>query len=201
MTRFCHVATALLACVSMTYISHACAETTIIILRHGEKPALGLGQLSCRGLNRALALPNVLLSRYGNPTTLYAPNPAIKKYDKGVPYAYVRPLATIEPLAIRAGLPVNLDWGMADISSLAGQLLAQTDGTYVVTWEHHFGEKLARRLLAASGGNPAEVPNWGDTDFDSIFVIRTRKGADGKQQATFAHEHEGLNDLPDTCGK
>ena len=28
---------------------------TIVMLRHGEKPAGGLGQLSCKGLNRALS--------------------------------------------------------------------------------------------------------------------------------------------------
>ena len=28
---------------------------TLICIRHGEKPATGLGQLSCQGLNRALA--------------------------------------------------------------------------------------------------------------------------------------------------
>lgn len=38
------------------------AETTIVIIRHGEKPSAGLGQLSCQGLNRALALPQVLLA-------------------------------------------------------------------------------------------------------------------------------------------
>jgi hypothetical protein len=29
---------------------------TMVCIRHGEKPLLGLGQLTCRGLNRALAL-------------------------------------------------------------------------------------------------------------------------------------------------
>jgi hypothetical protein len=191
----------LLACGSMLLAPLACADTTIVIVRHGEKPAQGLGQLSCKGLNRSLALPAVLLSRYGNPLAIYAPNPAIKKNDKGVAYAYIRPLATIEPLAIQAGLPVNVDWSMKDIEQLAGQLLAQPDGTLIVAWEHHWGEKLARHLLAASGGNPAEVPAWDDADFDSIFVVRITAGAQGAKHATFKRENEGLNDLPITCGK
>jgi hypothetical protein len=29
----------------------------IVVFRHGEQPAGGYGQLTCRGLNRALALP------------------------------------------------------------------------------------------------------------------------------------------------
>jgi len=175
------------------------ADTTIVIVRHGEKPVQGLGQLSCQGLNRSLALAPVLLSHYGTPTAIYAPNPAAKKIDKGLAYAYIRPLATIEPLAIRAGLPVNVDWGMADVTQLAEALLARTEGTQVVAWEHHLAEKLAKYLLAESGGNPAEVPDWGDADFDSIYVVRVA-GHDKGRQATFLHEKEGLNDLPSDCG-
>lgn len=174
------------------------ADTTIVIVRHGEKPTQGLGQLSCQGLNRSLALAPVLLFHYGKPVAIYAPNPAIKKIDKGVSYAYVRPLATIEPLAIKVGLPVNVDWGMADIAQLAEALLAQVEGTQVVAWEHHLAVKLAKQLLIMSGGNPAEVPDWSDTDFDSIYVVRVTEH-DKSRHATFIHENEGLNGLPDNC--
>jgi hypothetical protein len=51
---------------------------TLVCFRHGEKPPGGLGQLTCRGLNRALALPKVLLPRYGTPRFIFAPNPAQK---------------------------------------------------------------------------------------------------------------------------
>jgi hypothetical protein len=176
------------------------ADTTIIIVRHGEKPAQGLGQLSCRGLNRSLALAQILLSKFGQPVAIYAPNPAVKKIDKGVLYAYVRPLATIEPLAVRAGLPVNIDWGMTDIPQLTEVLLARTDGIQVVAWEHHFAEKLATHLLEVTGGNPQQVPTWADTDFDSIYIVRVT-GHDKDRHATFAHEAEGLNDLPDSCAQ
>mgnify|MGYP005816595341 CR=1 FL=1 len=178
--------------------SSALADTTIVIVRHGEKPEQGLGQLTCRGLNRALGLAPVLLSRYGKPVALYAPNPALKKMDKGVAYAYVRPLATIEPLAIRVGLPVNVDWGMAEVGPLAEALLARAGGTQVVAWEHHYAEKLAKHLLEAAGGSPEGVPSWGDADFDSIYVVRI-SGEGKHRQAVFAHENEGLNGLPDSC--
>jgi hypothetical protein len=39
------------------------AQETLIFVRHGEKPANDSGQLTCKGLNRALALPDVLLDR------------------------------------------------------------------------------------------------------------------------------------------
>ncbi len=174
------------------------ADTTIVIVRHGEKPALGLGQLSCQGLNRSLALPPVLLAHYGRPVAIYASNPSIKKNDQGVQYAYIRPLATIEPLAISSGLPVNIDWGMSDITPLAKVLLARNQGTQVVAWEHHFADKLARQLLALSGGNPHEVPDWNNKDYDSIYVVQVSEH-DKKRHATFTLESEGLNDLPTTC--
>ena len=166
----------------------AYADTEIIIVRHGEKPALGLGQLSCQGLNRSLALPHVLFSRFGKPVAIYAPNPAMKKFDKGVPYAYVRPLSTIEPYAIRLGLPINIE----EI------LLARTDGTQIVAWEHHFAVKVAQELLAKFGGNPGDVPDWNDEDFDSIYIVKVT-GIGKDRHTSFVHENEGLNDLSGEC--
>jgi len=84
-----------------------------VLLRHGEKPPGGLGQLTCKGLNRALALPSVLIGRYGKPDFIYAPNPSMQVKDGRIlpTYSYVRPLATIEPTAIRLGMPVNTQIG------------------------------------------------------------------------------------------
>ena len=184
---------------SCLLISFAKADTSIIIVRHGEKAALGLGQLTCRGLNRSLALAPLLLTRYGKPVAVFAPNPAIKKLDKGVLYDYVRPLATIEPLAIRAGLPVNVDFGMEDTAHLVQILLAQTEGTQIVAWEHHLGERLAKELLAAAGSDPTVVPTWDDADFDSIYIVKI-SGSGKDQHAIFGHENQGLNNLSDQCG-
>jgi hypothetical protein len=181
------------------------AESTIVIVRHGEKPLQGLGQLTCKGLNRSLELAPLLLGRYGNPVAIYAPNPAVLKEDNGIPYAYVRPLATIEPLAIRAGLPVNIEWGMTDIEPLVARIIATPTGTQIVAWEHHWGESLARRLLSRLGGNPDDVPRWEDADFDSVFVIRISEGdgdgekGKGARHVSFTHEQQGLNGLPQNC--
>src|SRR4029079_8546072 len=80
------------------------AQQTIVFLRHGEKPSGGLGQLTCQGLNRSLALPSVLIGRYGTPDYVYAQTPSVKMNDPAGSFYYVRPLATIEPTAIRAGI-------------------------------------------------------------------------------------------------
>lgn len=183
----------------MTLCSLAAADNVIVIIRHGEKPANGLGQLSCQGLNRALALAPLVIAKYGWPSALYAPNPALKKKDSGIQFFYVRPLATIEPLAIRAGLPVNLDWGMKDIKPLADALILPTEGVQVVAWEHHWAESLSKRLLQKTGSNPKQVPEWKDQDFDSIYIIHISTDARGKTTSTFSLEAEGLNGQPDQC--
>ena len=182
-----------------TLSSAAHADTTIVIVRHGEKPALGLGQLTCQGLNRSLALAPLLLSRYGAPVAIYAPNPAQQKRDRGVLYPYIRPLATIEPLAIRTGLPVNIKWGMTQIAPLAAEILAAPPGTHVVAWEHHWGEALARHVMARLGGHSVDVPRWEDSDFDSVFVIRAGKDSDGNKSISFRHEQEALNGMSESC--
>src|SRR6516225_3543006 len=111
---------------------------TIVMIRHGEKPANGLGQLTCEGLNRALALPRVIETKYGKPDAIFAPDPAQQKDDRGTKYDYVRPLATIEPTAIYFGLPVNASIGFADIDGLRAVLLspAYRRSRVVVAWEH-----------------------------------------------------------------
>lgn len=101
------------------------AASELIFIRHGEKPEKGLGQLNCQGLNRALALPKVLLTRYGTPDLLVAPNPGATKQDWGVVYNYVRPLATIEPLAIRLGMPVDTTLAWDDQDGLVTLLQAR----------------------------------------------------------------------------
>ena len=51
------------------------AQETIVAIRHAEKPSTSLGQLTCKGLNRALALPKVLIPRYGSQTGFMRPIP------------------------------------------------------------------------------------------------------------------------------
>jgi hypothetical protein len=97
---------------------------TIVMVRHGEKPLAGLGQLDCQGLNRSLALPHVIESRYGQPDFIFAPDPAKQKDDRGTKYDYVRPLATIEPTAIYFGLPVNTSIGFSKTGDLREALLS-----------------------------------------------------------------------------
>lgn len=59
----------------LLFSQSALAQETLIFVRHGEKPADNSGQLTCKGLNRALALPDVLLNRYGKPDFIFAAGP------------------------------------------------------------------------------------------------------------------------------
>lgn len=190
--------------------SHLSTETsgqtveTIVCIRHGEKPPGGLGQLTCRGLNRALALPNVLLAKYGKPQFVFAPNPTQKgdRNEKGAGngYNYVRPLTTIEPTAIRCGLPVNTQFGLLEIKSLENELQKQEykNATIFIAWEHVMLDKFVKNLLKTNGGNPAQVPAWPGNDYDTIFLVKIIHSEKG-ESATFTIDREGLNNLSDIC--
>ena len=192
---------AVAACL-VTLQAHAVddAVETIVMIRHGEKPERGLGQLTCKGLNRALALPRVIEAKYGKPDAIFAPDPARQKSDRGTNYDYVRPLATIEPTAVYFGLPVNASIGFADVEGLRAALLspAYRSSRVVVAWEHSIIEELARRIVKDAGGDTASVPRWPGEDFDSIYVLQIAHHG-GKMSAVLSVEHENLDDRAETC--
>ena len=170
---------------------------TIVCIRHGEKPPGGLGQLTIRGLNRSLALPKVLLGKYGKPQYVFAPNPT-EMVDGSPGYYYVRPLATIEPTAIQCGLPVDTKFGYTEIKDLENELTKTNyqGATIFVAWEHRWLDQFATNFVKDNGGDPKSVPIWGDDEYDMIFVFRLTKEND-KTQFSFTVDHEGLNGLSD----
>jgi hypothetical protein len=173
---------------------------TIVCIRHGEKPPGGLGQLTCRGLNRALALPKVLLEKFGSPQFIFAPNPTEKvdsKKDQSG-YYYVRPIATIEPTAIRCGLPVNTQFGYSEIKGLERELQkpAYRDATVFIAWEHGLLDDFAKNLVKDNGDDAARVPRWQSDEYDMIFVFKIVT-ENGRKTFSFTVDHEGLNGLSD----
>ena len=188
------------ACIACGLLSSAAraapdATETIVFLRHAEKPEAGLGQLDCQGLNRALALTAVLRKQFGVPDAMFAPNPTIAKPDHGITYDYIRPLATLEPAAIAFGLPIDVNIGYADGAALTQALEKPTHGKLaVVAWEHHQIAPAVRRLLADHGNHTAQVQDWPDADFDSLYVVSITPAG-----AVFEHRQEGLNGEPHDC--
>jgi hypothetical protein len=178
---------------------------TIVMMRHGEKAPGGLGQLDCKGLNRALALPKVLVGRFGRADAVFAPNPSVEVKEGALTrkrYSYVRPLATIEPTAIALGMPVNTQIGFPDVDGLEQAVTAPqyANSTVFIAWEHQYAYDFARQMLRAYGLDRSQVPFWQGDDYDTLFVFRIRRTAGSRPVMTFAVEKEGLSgSLPDIC--
>jgi hypothetical protein len=171
-------------------------QETIVAIRHAEKPASSLGQLTCKGLNRALALPGVLVPRYGKPDRIYAPDPGTRIGHLGnLSYSYVRPLMTIEPTAIQLEMPVNALIGFKNVNDLRRELLAaENENTVIyVAWEHAYLNEFAKRLLKSYGEDPGVVPDWPDDEYDRIYVFELRE-VDGKKKLTFRVDRQHLTE-------
>jgi hypothetical protein len=178
------------------------AQETIIAIRHGEKPPAGLGQLTCKGLNRALALPKVLIPRFGKPDAIYAPDPADEVNDgSNNQYSYVRPLTTIEPTAIGLGMPVHAQIGFKNIAKLRAELTAPAYANALIfmAWEHVMLNKFAQQMLKSYGDDPLIVPEWPNSEYDRIYIFKITRDH-GKPSLIFKVEYENLNgSLSDTC--
>ena len=195
-------------CASSPFLAAQTPHTggeTIVMIRHGEKPPTGLGQLTCRGLNRSLALAPLLIARYGKPDAIYAPDPAveIQEGNMGPHYSYVRPLATIEPTAIRLGMPVNTQIGYDQTAELQQALLQPTfaHSLIFVAWEHDNLYRFAQQMLQAYGDGASLLPPWPGWDYGTIYVFHvTRPENGGKPHATLSIQQENLGGkLTNTC--
>ena len=188
-------------CVLASAHADTATTETILFIRHAEKPAAGRGQLSCKGLNRALALAGRIESRFGKVDAVFAPDPAQQKEDGGASYDYLRPIATAEPTAIRFGLPVHANIGYSEGAKLEAALNAPglRNAKVLVVWEHHALRKLVPQMFASLGGNPDDIPKWESSDFDSIWQVKIDRDLGGKTNVTFVHDHEGLDGQPDVC--
>jgi hypothetical protein len=169
---------------------------TIIIIRHGEKPSGGLGELTCQGLNRSLALPKVLSQKYGKPNYIFAPDPSQKIHEGGGSYNYIRPLATINPTANRYNLPVNASFGYMDIKGITNELKNSKydNKTIFIAWEHKYLVKLAKLIMSQNGGDSNKIPEWTNDNYDTIFIFKINNG-----KIAFSTDKEGLNGLSQSC--
>ncbi|TLY53128.1 MAG: histidine phosphatase family protein [Gammaproteobacteria bacterium] len=174
---------------------------TIVFVRHGEKPVgVSNGQLTCQGQNRALALPSVLLGKYGTPQYIFAAATVSNEDDQGNTYYYLRALATIEPTAVAAGLTVNLKYAKGDTSDLQSELAKSKyqNALIFIAMEHNDLDKLAAAIVKKYGGDAGAVSLWDDSDYDSIFVV-TIGQAGPNVSVTFAHDYEGLDNESTSC--
>ena len=179
----------------------AADRQTIVVIRHAEKPARGLGQLTCTGLQRALRLPDWLAANFDRPDAIYAPDPSVRAteiHGDGQRYDYVRPLITIAPTAISLGMPINTQLPFNDSGRLADELLLPKyrNSTLYVAWEHlqimNLAEVLLRRLDAEG-----TVPDWPNSDYDTVFAFQIDWTEPPGMH--FQVSKQELGPLPDTC--
>lgn len=166
---------------------------TLVFLRHGEKPDNDSGQLTGKGLNRALALADLLISRYGRADALYAAAPKQRKLGHSL-----RSLQTITPVAVRLSLPVHLEFHAKETKALRDALLGKEhhQHTVFVVWEHDNLIKVVRDILKQTGGDYSDMPAWPRDDFDSLWVLSITRGKN-ETNIQFSQEKQGLNNLKD----
>lgn len=170
------------------------AQEQIIFIRHGEKPKTDLGQLSCQGLNRSLMLPNYFSKHFPKPNYIFAPNPSVTNAG----FSYVRPLATIEPTAIRLAMPVNTQTGYDQDRKLVDTLLSNKyhNSVIYVAWEHKNIVKIAR-LLLKNFNSKTKVPVWNKNNYNMVFVFMINWH--DKNKMNFKVESEGFHHINKKC--
>ncbi|WGL60906.1 hypothetical protein QEJ31_04750 [Pigmentibacter sp. JX0631] len=174
----------------------------LIFIRHGEKlKNSSLGQLNCQGLNRSLKLPNVLINKFGKPDFIFAPNPSIEIGKDDVKHSYVRPLATIEPTAIKLEMPINTQIGYNEVSKLVEELLKTNykKNTIFISWEHKKIVDIVTDIyLKDTKNKKEEIPKWPDDDFDSIYILSISE-QNNSYQIKFKKDSQQLNNLSQQC--
>lgn len=167
---------------------------TIVFFRHGEKPFLDMGQLVCKGLNRALALPRILEQKFGKPDFIFASKPFWDDY-----FYYVRAFITAEPTAILYGMSVETNNFSSDVDEVVQKLLspAYHQSLLFVAWEHNNIVFITQKILEMLGDHTA-IPDWPGNDYDSLYVL-TIDWRNGSPTVLFTHDFEGLDQQSAKC--
>lgn len=179
------------------------AIQTLVFLRHAEKPADGLGQLNCQGLNRSLALPALLPERFGAPDYVFAANPdrRVEEGPDDEEFNYLRPLLTIAPTAIAHGLPVNTEFNANDVEEIVDELTERQyrHSTIYTAWSRGYVSEIMNELLdEVDADENLSVDRWHREDFDSVYVIRLH-WKNGEATASLEAQAQGLNEAKSEC--
>lgn len=152
----------------------------VIIIRHAEKPENG-DNLSCKGLNRALELPDLLKKKIGVPDYIFVP-----AINTGKKTSTARMYQTVVPFAVKYNLNVNTKYDVDDTKDLAKDVLRRK-GTVLLVWEHDRIDNIAKALGVQNASK------WPGNDFDSIWIIDFQGG-----KAILKKDREGINP-PSDC--
>ncbi len=156
--------------IAIVYSSSCFSQSTssvtakkIIFIRHGEKPEHG-DNLSCKGLNRSLQLPEVLNKKFGVIDHILVP--ALKN---GNSTNHSRMFQTISPYAIQHYMDINTKYDESESKTIANAI-KYLNGTVLLVWEHKHISKILKEL------GIKENIQWADNDYDSILIITFEKG-------------------------
>lgn len=137
------------------------AVSTVIIIRHAEKPATGW-QLNAAGEARAQAYVNYFqhLTLDGQPVHF---DRLVAAKDSAGSH---RPRLTIEPTAKALGMPIDLRYSDKDDAGMVRAFRQWPPGTTLICWRHgeipellhEFG--IAPRQLLPQGRWPDDVFGW-----------------------------------------
>ena len=123
-----------------------------------------------------MQLAAVLHAKLNIPDYIYVP--ALKSDDAT---KHNRMFQTISPFAIKYNLPINSKYG-ADENEKIAKSVFKKEGLVLMVWEHNAIHTLASAL------GVDEAPQWADTDFDSVWIIKYQYG-----KAKLSIDKEGLN--------
>jgi hypothetical protein len=147
--------------------SPALADTTILIIRHAEKPATGTG-LTPEGEKRAQAYVHYFRD-FTVDSKPFALDYIIASADSKNSH---RPRLTMEPLSKAAGLSIDNQFGSKQFQELANALLASPHGKHMLICWHHVE---IPDLIRALHGNPDQIlpeGKWPDQTFNWIVLLR-----------------------------
>ncbi len=161
----CRFATALLFAMVISYhsVNAQSKHLRLVFIRHAEKPRDG-ENLSCKGFNRSILLPDLLFKKFGVPTNIYVPS-----IDPGESTKHCRMFQTITPFAVKFNLAINSEYNESDSKNIGNALLKEK-GTIIIVWEHKAMLSVIRHLGITSDFK------WPDDDFDSIWIVTFEKG-------------------------
>jgi len=147
--------------------SPALADTTILIIRHAEKPPTGDG-LTPEGEKRAEAYVHYF-KNFTVDSKPFSLDYIIASADSKNSH---RPRQTMEPLSKATGLAIDNQFGSKQFKELAEALLARPHGKQMLICWHH-GE--IPQLVRALKGDPEQLlPNgkWPERTFNWIIQLR-----------------------------
>ena len=157
------------AAVSLFAWSANAAPAQVIIIRHGEKPAVGR-DLCPQGVCRADALATVFPRQFGTPAAIYAMKPGS---DDGS----LRAIQTVTPLARALNLTIHTGYTRQQLQPLVDDIMrnpAYEGQMVLISWEHKVIPTLVQTFCAggaASGACDPVPAKWPGSVFDQAWIL------------------------------